>query len=163
MGVLRVWHISKFWNSFLMKNPFNETRWLNLHWYYCRDLGRNLLRRITSMPVSFSNLIWSNLNLLKSTKLIDVWRSHLGVNGMLLSGEGIFHHFSHVFVGVGSTQLQAKAPTPDFFLRNSLETGPCTWCKGLMGKALTGKAKLSLRAVPCYSQPRRIWADLSFL
>lgn len=96
MGVLRVWHISKFWNSFLMKNPFNETRWLNLHWYYCRDLGRNLLRRITSMPVSFSNLIWSNLNLLKSTKLIDVWRSHLGVNGMLLSGEGIFHHFSHV-------------------------------------------------------------------
>lgn len=134
-----------------MKNPFNETHWLNLHWYYCKDLGRNLLRRITSMPVSFSNLIWSNLNLLKSTKLIGVWRSHLGVNGTALSGEGIFHGFSYVLHGVGSMQLQAKAPTPDFSLQNSLETGPCTWCKGLMGKALTGETKLSLQAVTCYS------------
>lgn len=164
MGVLRVWHINKFWNSFLMKILLMKHTHEICHWYYCRHLGRNLLRRITSMPVSFSNLIWSSLNLLKSTKLIDFWRSHLVVNGIVLSGEGICHRFSRVLGGIGSTQLQARALTLGSFLRRSLEMGPGTPCQGPMGNApwLLKQISVCKQGHDMSSQTQTTWADLSF-
>lgn len=93
MGVLRFCHISKFWNSFLVKILLMKQSW-KLHWYYYSDLSRNLLRRIISMPgIFFFNLIWSSLNSLKNTKLIDFCRSNLVIKYTVLSWEGICHHF----------------------------------------------------------------------
>jgi len=140
----------------------------------------------------FSNLIWSSLSLPKSRKLIDYWRSHLVVNGIVLPGEGVCHNFSQVLGDIGSMRLQARAWT--FSCR-------ALWRKGCMPKAtgmwlqaraltldffpaelsrhrtvcskqqvcngqcpLPGEIKLDLHAGAHYSsQPWTIWADLSYL